>query len=82
MSIFSRETAKHRRLTKLDRRLADRIRWYRRNSNLTQEELSERLGMHGNYVSRLERYENGASLPVLYKLASIFGIKVRDLFDF
>lgn len=73
---------KHRRLNRFDRQLADKIRWYRREHDLTQEELSERLGLHLNYMSRVERYTNGVSLPVLYKLARIFKIKVRDLIEF
>ena len=48
------------------------------NNDLTQEELSEKLGMHVNYVSRVERYQNGVSFPVLYELARTFKIKVRD----
>jgi XRE family transcriptional regulator, regulator of sulfur utilization len=82
MGSFKSEEAKHRRLIGHDKQLADRIRWFRRNNNLTQEQLSEKLGMHVDYISRIERYDNGVSLPVLHKLARIFGIKVRDLFDF
>lgn len=49
---------------------------------MTQEELAEKLGRHLTYVASLERYKSGLSLPVLYKLARIFKIKVKDLFDF
>jgi len=65
-----------------DKQLADKIRWYRRNNNLTQEELSERLGVNLTYVSSVERYKRGVSLSILYKLSRIFQIKVKDLFDF
>lgn len=82
MGLFSREEVKHRTLNRFDKQLADKIKWYRRNHEMTQEELSDKLGLHLNYVSRIERYQNGVSLPVLYKLARIFKIKVKDLFDF
>jgi DNA-binding XRE family transcriptional regulator len=77
-----KERAKHRRLNRFDRQLADKIRWYRRNANMTQEELAEKLGRHLTYVASFEGYKSGVSLPVLYKLAQIFNIKVKDLFDF
>ena len=65
-----------------DKLLADKIRWYRRNNNLTQEQLSEKLGVNLTYVSSVERYKRGVSLRILYKLSRIFRIKVKDLFDF
>ena len=77
-----KERAKRRRLTQRDRQLADKIRWYRRTNEMTQEELAERLGRHFTYVARVERYKSGVSLPVLYKLAGIFRVKVKELFDF
>jgi DNA-binding XRE family transcriptional regulator len=49
---------------------------------MTQEELAEKLGRHLTYVADIEQYKYGVSLPVLYKLAGIFKIKVKDLFDF
>ena len=82
MSIFKKEAVKHRTLNRFDKQLANTIKRYRRENNLTQEELSEKLGLHLNYISRLERYQNGVSLPILYKLARIFKIKVKDLFEF
>jgi transcriptional regulator with XRE-family HTH domain len=65
-----------------DRQLADKIRWYRRNNNLTQEQLSEKLGVNLTYVSSVERYKRGVSLSMLYKLSRVFQVKVKDLFDF
>ena len=79
---YRKERAKHRLLNRFDRQLADKVRWYRRGSNMTQEELAEKLGRHLTYVASLERYKSGLSLPVLYKLARIFKIKVRDLIEF
>lgn len=65
-----------------DKQLADKIKWYRRNNNMTQEQLSEKLGVNLTYVSSVERYTRGVSLSILYKLSRIFHIKVKDLFDF
>lgn len=84
MNLFGRkEETKHRTLNRFDKQLADTIKRLRRVHDMTQEELSEKLGMHLNYVSRVERYQNGVSLPVIYKLARIFKLKrVRDLIEF
>jgi DNA-binding XRE family transcriptional regulator len=71
-----------RQLNWRDKQLADKIKWYRRNNNMTQEELSEKLGVNLTYVSSVERYKRGVSLKVIYKLSRIFCIKVKDLFDF
>lgn len=77
-----KERVKHRPLNRWDRQLADKIRWHRKNNNMTQEELAEKLGRHLTYMASVERYKTGISFPVLYKLARIFKIKVKDLFDF
>lgn len=73
---------KRRKLNWRDQKLADKIRWHRKNSNLTQEKLSEKLGVNPTYVAYIEGYKRGVSLPILYKLSRIFKIKVRDLFEF
>lgn len=78
----SKKPDKRRSLNWRDKQLADKIRWYRRDRDLTQEELAEKLGVNLTYVSSVERYKRGVSLPVLYKLSRVFKIKVKDLFDF
>lgn len=82
MSLFRRERVKHRPLNRYDRQLADKIKYYRRQNDMTQEELSEKLGRHLTYIASVEGYKTGISFPVLYKLARIFKVKVRDLIDF
>lgn len=52
---------------------------YRKLLNLTQEELSNKLGGSKNLVSN---YENGISTPDIYtlvKLADIFDITIDEL---
>lgn len=83
MSITpGRERAKHRLLNNFDRQLADKIKYYRKDKAMTQEQLSEKLGMHLTYIASVEGYKTGISLPVIYKLCKIFNIKPKDLFDF
>ncbi len=77
-----KKPTKRKKLNWRDRELADKIRWYRRDRNLTQEQLSERLRVNLTYVSSVERYKRGVSLQIIYRLSRIFKIKVKDLFDF
>lgn len=59
-----------------------RLRKLRRNSDITQEELAEKIGMSSNFISQLERGINAPSFDVLAKLAEVFQVPVKDLFDF
>ncbi len=82
MWALPKKNEERRPLNWRDKHLADKIKWYRRNNNLTQEQLSEKLGTNLTYISSIERYQRGVSLKILYKLSRIFRIKVKDLFDF
>ena len=59
-----------------------RLRKLRRNNDITQEELAEKIGMSSNFISQLERGINAPSFDVLAKLAEVFQVPVKDLFDF
>jgi len=74
--------AKRRTLKRKDKQLANRLRALRKTQGMTQEELSARLGLSLTYIAHVETYRRGLSLPVLYRIAKVFGIRVRDLFPF
>ena len=71
---------KRRRLRREDKQLANRIRALRQAQGLTQEELAARLGVSPTYIAHMETYWRGVSLPMLYRLAKVFGIPLRDFF--
>lgn len=71
---------KRRRLQREDKQLANQIRALRQARGLTQEELAARSGVSPTYIAHVETYWRGLSLPVLYRLAKVFGIPLRDLF--
>ena len=71
---------KRRRLRREDKQLANRIRALRQTRGLTQEELAARLGVSPTYIAHVETYWRGVSLPVLYRLARVFGVPLRDFF--
>jgi transcriptional regulator with XRE-family HTH domain len=80
--VFETKPLRRRKLTREDKRIADRIRKLRLERRITQEDLSARLGHNLSYIAYVETYRSGVSLPTLYKIAKIFGVKLRDLIDF
>jgi transcriptional regulator with XRE-family HTH domain len=51
----------------------------RRSRQLTQEELSDRAGVHQTYLSGLEHGKRNPTVAVLQKLAEALGSDIEDL---
>ena len=63
-------------------KIAENIKFYRKQLGLTQEELANRLLGKKSLISN---YENGYSTPDIYtlcKLASIFDITLDELVEY
>lgn len=60
--------------------VAKNLRRMRRAKGLTQEELAGRAGINRNYVGKLEREENAATVDTLEKLAKILDIDPVEFF--
>ncbi len=71
-----------RELTKEDVLVAKRIKRLRRERGLTQEELSDLLGMNASYITQVEAKQQGLSLPMVYRLAKIFHLSLQEFFSF
>ena len=65
----------HRRI------LGEKIRDYRKQANLTQEQLAEKADLHHNFIGELERGNMETSLTSLLKIARALQVKVRDLVE-
>jgi ribosome-binding protein aMBF1 (putative translation factor) len=48
----------------------------RRQANLTQEELAERIGSNKSYISRVETGRTEPKVSTFYRIASALGYKV------
>ena len=59
-----------------------RLRKLRRNMDLTQEELAERVGVSSNFIGQVERGTNAPSFDVLAKLAEVLEVEVEEFFQF
>jgi len=62
--------------------LGKRIRELRENANLTQFQLAEKVNVDGKYISRIELGRNLPNYKLLHRFSEVFGIEMKDLFDF
>lgn len=67
---------------KEDALLAYRIKQLRKASGLSQEELSDLLGMNILYITKVEAKQQGLSLPMVYRIAKVFHVSLKDFFSF
>ncbi len=61
--------------------IGQRIRFYRKQKNLTQEQLAELCNFHPTYIGQLERGEKNATLESIYKVAQSLDIPLSQLFE-
>jgi transcriptional regulator with XRE-family HTH domain len=63
-------------------KIARTIHRIRKEKGLTQEQLAEKLGISLTYMGRLEIGQRIPNLRMLYRIAEILGVPVRDLIPF
>ncbi len=61
--------------------IGQRIRNYRLQIKLSQEELAERCGLHPTYIGQVERGEKNATIESIGKISSGLGIPLSRLFE-
>ncbi|MBV5329947.1 MAG: helix-turn-helix transcriptional regulator [Chlorobium sp.] len=66
----------------INRLLGLRLKEIRQNRKISQEKLSEKLGVDPKYLSRIEVGKATPSLDLLIKAADILGVEVKSLFEF
>ena len=59
-----------------------RIKELRKKSSYTQEQIAELLGIYQKQVGNIETGTTFTTMSNLEKLSEIFGVEVKDLFDF
>lgn len=62
--------------------LGKRIREYRQKYGMTQFQLAEKLGIDDKHLSRIELGKNMPQAVVISKLAEVFNIEPKSLFEF
>ena len=64
------------------RQLGQRIRAFRKQANLTIEQLAEQASLDTQYVGFIERGQGKPSLDALQRIARALGIEIGELFQF
>ena len=59
-----------------------RIKELRKKSGLTQEQLSEKMGLFQKQIGNIETGTCFTTISNLEKLSEEFGVDIKDLFDF
>lgn len=59
-----------------------KIRELRKAQKLSQEELAEAVGTTRQTITSIEVGKYTASLPLAYKIARFFGLRIEEVFDF
>ena len=65
----------------ITKELGLRIRCYRKEKHLTQENLAEICGLHPTYIGQLERGEKNATIESIYRIARGLNIPFVKLFE-
>jgi transcriptional regulator with XRE-family HTH domain len=63
------------------RTVGQKIRFYRKQAHLSQEELAEKADLSYKYVGEVERGVVNISLDSLVRIAKALRVKLRDLTD-
>ncbi|WP_342577309.1 helix-turn-helix transcriptional regulator [Psychrobacillus sp. FSL K6-2843] len=61
--------------------VGERIRFYRKERGLSQEELAFRASLHNTYIGQLERGEKNATIESLAKVCAALDITLAVLFE-
>jgi transcriptional regulator with XRE-family HTH domain len=69
-------------MSTLRTRFGRRLRYIRRQKDLTQEQLAEAVGISVEFLSNMERGINAPSFETLEKLSGVLQVPVEELFHF
>lgn len=61
-------------------KFGERVRYLRKESNLSQEELSFKANLHRTYIGMIERGEKNITLVNIEKIANALNVSIKDLF--
>src|SRR5579871_5472904 len=62
--------------------IGKRMQYFRKLRDLSQEELSSRIGIEEKSLSRLERGVHYPSLETLERIRAELGVELKDFFEF
>jgi transcriptional regulator with XRE-family HTH domain len=69
-----------RAVSDVDRKLGERLRYFRALNNVSQEKLAERVGLTFQQIQKYEKGINRISASRLFELAAVFNVGIADFF--
>lgn len=60
--------------------MTNKLRHYRTERNISQQELARQIGIHKDYISMIERSARTPGFSLAKKLADFFSVTVDELF--
>ena len=70
-----------RKNSKLTKKMCQRIKKFRHEANMTQEDLAEKVGASRVYIGYVEQGRNTPSLEILGKIAKALKVSLSDIFE-
>lgn len=65
----------------MEEKVKNKLKIYRAMHSLTQEELAEKLEVSRQTVIAIETNKYFPSLPLAFKIANLFKVKIEDIFS-
>lgn len=62
--------------------LGKRVKYLRKQKNITQAQFAEKIGLSINYISQIETGIASPTFKTLSMLAKTLEVEIKDLFDF
>ena len=66
---------------KINKQLGKRIRRFRKENKLSQEDLADKVGIHRTYMGKIERGESNPPVHTVEKIARALKIRLFELFN-
>lgn len=66
----------------LEKRFGTKLAYIRKEKNLSQMKLAEKVDMNFNYIGQIERGEANVTIKTIRLLANALDIEVKELFNF
>lgn len=67
--------------TKIETKIGKRLRYYRQQKKLSQEELAEISGVHRTYIGAVERGERNITIKALDRMVTSMGYTLSEFFN-
>lgn len=66
---------------KINSKLGKKIKKFRKEQKISQEELADKTGLHYTTVSRIERGESNPPVYTIFKIAKALKKRIKELFS-